>query len=571
MKKIYFLLLTVILFTGLNAQIIDIPDANFKAKLLSSSSMNGVAYDSDFNYLKIDANNNGEIEVSEALKVSWLMIDNSNIFDFSGIEKFSDIMILECSNNQATVLNVSGLGSLIRLTCSNSKLTSLNASNCIKLIELNIDNNPITSLDISGCSSYESLNYFGTSLQELNITGCVKLFTLNVQNNLLSNLDISTLSSLVNFSCNNNRIRTLNFGDFSNSLAWVNCSGNVLTEIKISNMPFLHDIDCSGNNIISATFDNLPSLTTLNCSNNQLSSLDLKEAKILDNLYFSNNKIGIVDLNPFSTLRRLYCDHNQLQTIDIGKLKKLEEFRCNNNNITSLFIKNGFGTYVDFSNNPYLEYLCVDEGFATTFYKGRIDDYGYNNCSLNSYCSFNPGGTFFSLAGRSVIDSDKNGYDALDFGCSNLNFSISGGTLVKNLIASSSGNYYIPVEEGTHTITPILENPNYFTVSPPYVNVTFPTQSSPFIQNFCISPNGIHNDLEITILPTIPARPGFDATYKMIYKNKGTSIQSGSVSLSFNDAVLDYVIADPLANNEITDKLTWDYSNLQPFESRVIA
>ena len=126
------------------------------------------------------------------------------------------------------------------------------------------------------------------------------------------------------------------------------------------------------------------------------------------------------------------------------------------------------------------------------------------------------------------------------------------------------------MQAGTHTITPKIENPTYFNVSPSSVSVTFPTQTSSLIQNFCITPNGVHKDLEVTILPTIPARPGFDATYKIIYKNKGTNTQSGSVNLSFNDAVLDYVSAIPAINNQVTDKLTWDYTNLKPLESREI-
>lgn len=42
MKKIYLFILTI-LFSGIHAQIINIPDANFKAKLLSSTITNGIA------------------------------------------------------------------------------------------------------------------------------------------------------------------------------------------------------------------------------------------------------------------------------------------------------------------------------------------------------------------------------------------------------------------------------------------------------------------------------------------------------------------------------------------------
>jgi hypothetical protein len=43
MKKLYFLLFALSFFTTTNAQIVNIPDANFKAKLLAASSNNTIA------------------------------------------------------------------------------------------------------------------------------------------------------------------------------------------------------------------------------------------------------------------------------------------------------------------------------------------------------------------------------------------------------------------------------------------------------------------------------------------------------------------------------------------------
>jgi hypothetical protein len=57
---------------------------------------------------------------------------------------------------------------------------------------------------------------------------------------------------------------------------------------------------------------------------------------------------------------------------------------------------------------------------------------------------------------------------------------------------------------------------------------------------------------------------------EIIYKNNGTTMQSGSVVLTFNDEVLDFVSATPNFNNQITNKLTWNYSYLRSFESREI-
>ncbi|WP_290831594.1 hypothetical protein [Flavobacterium sp.] len=83
MKKLYFSLLTLLLCFVANAQIVNIPDANFKAKLLSASSDNPVAsnqipenyYGSVSTYNTIDTNNDGEIQVSEALMIKFLSVN----------------------------------------------------------------------------------------------------------------------------------------------------------------------------------------------------------------------------------------------------------------------------------------------------------------------------------------------------------------------------------------------------------------------------------------------------------------------------------------------------------------
>ena len=56
MKKLLYIL---VLITGVaNAQIVTIPDANFRAKLLTSDTSNTVAYGNG-GYMKIDANDDG--------------------------------------------------------------------------------------------------------------------------------------------------------------------------------------------------------------------------------------------------------------------------------------------------------------------------------------------------------------------------------------------------------------------------------------------------------------------------------------------------------------------------------
>lgn len=82
----------------------------------------------------------------------------------------------------------------------------------------------------------------------------------------------------------------------------------------------------------------------------------------------------------------------------------------------------------------------------------------------------------------------------------------------------------------------------------------------------------MHHDVEVTLFPLNPARPGFDANYKIVFKNKGTSVASGTVVFDFDDChqITDYVIATPTPNSVAYNGLTFNYTNLQTFESREI-
>ena len=129
------------------------------------------------------------------------------------------------------------------------------------------------------------------------------------------------------------------------------------------------------------------------------------------------------------------------------------------------------------------------------------------------------------------------------------------------------GSYSIPVQEGTHTITPQFENPSYFNVSPTNAVVSFPTEATPFLQNFCIAPNGVHHDLEVVVIPLVPARPGFDATYKIKYKNKGNLNETATINFNYNDNILDFVSSSVASTTQSAGMLSWDLGTIAPFQT----
>jgi uncharacterized repeat protein (TIGR01451 family) len=381
--------------------------------------------------------------------------------------------------------------------------------------------------------------------------GLYSLENMDLSANQISTLNLSQLNNLKNLNCGENKLANLDISHLSN-ITSLNCSGNLLTSLDISNLIKLEGLFCNGNLLTNLDTKNLPLLTFLSCEANSIKNLDLSNNNLLATLECRYNLLTELNLNTCVNLRNIYCGFNNL--------------------LEAIYIKNNVFTYnMGFAPNPSLKFICTSEDLIDHYFWVIGSSLGGTpSLEINSYCSFTPGGTFYTIQGNIKFDSDNNGCDSNDAIYQNLKFKITDGTNVGNFISNTSGNYSIPVQEGIHTITPILENPNYFTVSPASINIDFPAQSSPISQDFCITSNGSHQDLEITILPTIPARPGFDAAYKIVYKNKGNQIQSGSVSLTFNDSVLDYVSAIPVIDNQTPDKLVWNYTNLQAFETREI-
>lgn len=471
MKYLYSLILSATVFS-INAQIINIPDANFKAKLLQASTSEMIASVEDANsdglvgtYTTIDTNGDGEIQLSEAQAIKYLDLVGSNISNLEGINSFSNLTVLYCHENSIVNLNLNPSANLKRFACSENLLTGM--------------------------------------------------------------LDLTIFPNLQTFDCRFNQLTALNLQGLSHLKEFI-CDANRLTSLDVSN---------------------LPSLTGFECTSNLLTEI---------NTNGSTNISGIVlDDNPFTAL-----DFSGLIN-----LIDLEFYNCHQ--LMYLNIKNGRHVELESSTNSSLRYICIDDA-ELSYIQWYLQYYNMPLCQANSYCSFEPGGRFYTIQGNNHVDYDNNGCDSNDLNYPNLNFALTDGTISGNIISDASGHFELNLIPGTYTITPVLENPNYFNISPTSLQLSFPGQASPLTQDFCITPNGNHKDVEVTLIPLSVVRPGFDARYKIVYKNKGNVPVSGSVRLNFNDSAIDFVLSQPALSTQSFGNLNWDYVNLLPYQSREI-
>ncbi|WP_052467010.1 DUF7619 domain-containing protein [Psychroserpens damuponensis] len=508
MKKIVTLLIMICAMTFGQAQTIEFTDDNFKNALVNTNC---------------------------AFYVSWPINGGYSTYDVD-------------SNNDGEI-QVSEAQAVIGLRIDDQNITSLDGLEYFTNLEyLNCEGNLLTAIDISNNSILEYVECDENEIIDLNVSNCTSLNTM---------------------ICNLNQITNINLAN-TPSLAFLNCSNNELSNMDLSESANLDTVVATGNPFVSFDVTNNPILKFLSISYSPITQLDVSQNPILENLGFQYCQISSIDLSNNPNLIQLYANNNQLTNLDVSSNTNLERLWCFSNPLDVLNIKNG--SIIDSSEYYNLDiatlnYICVDEQEID-----QIEALINSNTNVNTYCSFVTGGNGYSVLGDTKVDLNLDGCDINDDLYPNLKFSINDGSSLESYIGNASGNYALSVAEGSYIVTPILENSNYYAVSPNSVSVDFPSEVSPFIQDFCMTPLGVFNDLEITLIPTNLAIPGFESTYKIIYKNVGVASLSGSVEFDYNfdSDYMQYVSSIPSETSISNSMVSWEYIDLAPLETREI-
>ncbi len=569
MKKLYVLL--VFMATTLTqSQIINFADPDFKSLLLTPDSSTPGALDQNGLPVDVDVNDDGEIDQSEALAVYGINLQYQPISDLGGIEYFTNVTKFDSYFTPIANVNFTSLVNLVEFKCNYAGLLSLQLPTGIQKIDVSV--NDLTSIDVSSFTN---------------------LIELNIESNQIQNLDLSNNINLDRLLCSSNPLTSINFGSIS-ALTHIECSNNLLDDLFLENLINLKYLDCSSNSLEVLNIGTLTQLETLKCSLNDLVALDITNKEKLVALYCNDNNLQQLDFtgtgssNDPEYVFYIDCSNNNFSSLDFTVMGEMPLLvNCGfNPMLETISIKNGrmfshnsgFRTMpgfvppplpvpgIYFEGNPNLNYICTDE-YNIDYVQEKIVAYGYTECVVNSYCNFTPGEDFYSMMGVVMFDDESNGCDTDDVAVPDMKLEISDGTQVRTFFSNNLGTYSIPALSGTYTLTPVFENPSLFSISPANVTVTFPDAGTPIVTPFCISPVGTHSDLEVVIVPLNVARPGFDSQYKIVYKNKGNTIQSGSLSFVYDDYVMDLILSVPVAETSGDNTLGWTFSGLLPFQS----
>lgn len=384
-----------------------IPDPNFEQALIDLS----------LDTAPID----GLVPTVNINSVGDLNVSGKNISDLTGIEDFTSLTVLNCSDNNITNLNLAGNSLLSELYCSN---------------------NLLNSLDIS-------------LLPDLKILWC--------DNNQLGSLDVTQNLNLISLLCNDNALSTLNIAPLVN----------------------LSVLDFGFNNISVIDLSNNINLTTLICRRNNLTDLDVSMATKLTTLWCDDNKLTVLDTSNNIRLNDLSCVFNLIGNLDLSKNTALTRVDCSNNLLCTLNLKNGnnLNMTVNFGFNVFLVCVVIDntldphDSWTPSNYPGFVET--VENCRSNipvdsfadvvSNQSYTlpgltdgnyytaPGGTGSQLSAGDVITTSQTIYIYNESACG------SNESQFNILIIDDAlyiPKFFTPNNDGSHDLWMITDNAN---------------------------------------------------------------------------------------------------------------
>ena len=331
----------------------------------------------------IDKDADGYLSDEEIAAVTELNVFSQGFASLKGIEFFTALTQLDCSNNQLTSLDVSKNTALTLLNCSYNQLATLDVSKNTALEGLYCHENQLTSLDVSKNTALTELACFNNQIKEDKMLKLVNslptvtegyFFVIDTKDSNEQNVctrdqvAIATGKGWTVYDYDGGAPEVLgkiaidatNFPDenFRAVVAGTSIDKDsdgylsdeeiaAVTQLDVREMGIqnlkgiefftgLKELFCQNNELTSLDVSKNTELTRLACGQNQIKSLDLSKNTKMENLHCANNQLTALDVSMMPNLWRLFCLNNKLTKLDVTKNTKLTELNCGENQLTSL-------------------------------------------------------------------------------------------------------------------------------------------------------------------------------------------------------------------------------------------
>jgi Leucine-rich repeat (LRR) protein len=286
---------------------------------MNIASLTGIEYFTKLTSLVCTDNNLTSLDLSHntALKILRCEQNQIDTLDLSHNKVLTDVY---CSENQLATLIVPDSTKLKWLDCHTNNLTAIDASPSTGLITLYCNDNQLTTLNVAQNTLLQNLDCKNNQLTSIDVTNNVALTVLYCSHNPFTTLNVAQNTSLQNLDCSADNLTTLDVSQNSN-LIYLDCDSNNIATIDLSNNTLLETLWCYFNKITTLDLSLNTALTFLSCSSNKLTSLNLSHNTELTDLDYSNNHLATIDLSNNTNLTNL-LGYNNSRTIKVYSYKK---------------------------------------------------------------------------------------------------------------------------------------------------------------------------------------------------------------------------------------------------------
>ena len=395
-------------------------------------------------------------------EVTSINVSGKAIANLKGIELFTALTFLNCSNNSLNALDVSQNKSLNTLVCGSNQLENLSVSQNTALTYLDCSENKLGALDVSQNTLLTALTCSGNQIKSLDVSKNTALTELDCSGNKLTTLDVSQNTSLTSLDCYQNSIRGEGMTALVNSLpetiygALHVCKnetpeGNDINtlQVKIATdkhwQVMMHDgtnwveyegsdpgLPIDATNFPDEKFRNwilaqdygkdgylsdteIAGVTTIDVSNKGIGSLKgIEHFTALTVLQCSMNSLTVLDLSQNTALISLDCSVNNLSALDLSKNTALQTLSCILNGLTTLDLsQNTALTWVACSNNAIRgEGMDAFVNNLPTVTSGELRIYNKENAAGNEMTTLQVAA---AKAKKWTVLMSSNGTDWVDY------------------------------------------------------------------------------------------------------------------------------------------------------------
>ncbi|REC52182.1 MULTISPECIES: T9SS type A sorting domain-containing protein [Chryseobacterium] len=308
MNKLLFTL-CVGCFSTAYSQNLNFTDSKFKALLLSSNPGNQIAQNLSGNYIAIDANNDGEIQDSEAQQIKVLNIKLNGTPAFNNLpDQITDALLFPNMEE----LYINDTKSAVISFTNNSKIKKVLYTGTGGFTDnTGTAQNVLVDFSFNSCSSVQDINQFLSNLNPY--IGTTSILRFNNCPQLIGNIVLNekTIKQLYLENCNN-----------ITSITATSCYQ--LEKLHFQNLNSLTNILVNGNSgpSLSQVYNQNIDLTATNCTNLEEIAADT------DHYYSVGAYFSSANVNGSANLKKIKGLNASSINFTTAGLMNLEELDC---------------------------------------------------------------------------------------------------------------------------------------------------------------------------------------------------------------------------------------------------